>query len=1017
MANLKPFYYCLLGIVMIAILTAVTSVALMPAGQALTILAFIGLVLLVLRPALSPPGTGPTRVRIITVLGFFAVATQNSLSDHIINNLLTILRSVPELVAKFPWLLQAEWSGDPAPLPLILSALVVAVVFIGLKEAPIAGTPSAPLKKHFPEPTFEKQLKAFCRALYRDLEITEDQVNWSPDYVELEAEVEISDNPSNRAPRRILNLQTAIRNEQKAKTFLVLGEPGAGKSVALRKLALDMLSEFKVDQRIPIYINLREWLPAQGVGLRWSPQSPPTLEQLDTFVTTKVRQRCTYFARDFVDRHFQELWEHGRLFFIFDSFDEIPELLEAQDDPWLINQLSLLLSNFIRSGDETRGVLASRMFRRPTGPFGADMVLEIRPLTEVRIQEAMSNYPAFTVPLQNQLLHERPDWLPIVRNPFMMALLGEWVKTHQCLPDTQAQLYQHYLTARLTQVEADVRKHKLSTEQVLQSAKRIAYFVFDNSSFGLEAPVAVLREELQIPQLDQVIEILSQAIIARVTDKEPRSFAFVHRRFLEYLVTTRMLEHSEPPPFEAIPTDARGRDATVLYAQLCSDKIARELAELCWNEIALHFGSSENRRAIHSLRFLTDAFRSRRQALVGFSDKLAVFVTENAKNDEDMVQAKICLEATGLLSNTDAVPVLQIAMTCPNSWLRETAFRACRHLPALSSSLKQRINDYVVSMPPLQFWQERKALFLSLALSDPLRGAHLIATWRKWNLLISICALALSSALVPPVTMLICSTTAMLLLMDRLIVPLGVHFIPRSRRKPIHQSTMLPAGAIFRIHQHIFAAAVVLTGLQFLYQSAVSVQLVPLSGYLPPHHINGVAALLTMLGLLSVDWLLLGYLLRACRAFLAWPWKQKLSFILTMSALAFGILSFITVVVLAAKKVPVSIQHVVAQSMGTLLLLVLLWATTLHLRDYLHDHLAMRKLFRTFETKISRERIVHAIDAVRLPQSRLAVVRQIAAKKLLVDGDWPDGFKLTIRSEPAIIELGRLQERWEGLDR
>jgi len=60
--------------------------------------------------------------------------------------------------------------------------------------------------------------------------------------------------------KRIVDLQRALRGDRATHAFLVLGDPGAGKSVALRKLARDMLDEVGRTGRVPIYINLREWL-------------------------------------------------------------------------------------------------------------------------------------------------------------------------------------------------------------------------------------------------------------------------------------------------------------------------------------------------------------------------------------------------------------------------------------------------------------------------------------------------------------------------------------------------------------------------------------------------------------------------------------------------------------------------------------------------------------------------------------------------------------------------------------
>jgi Cdc6-like AAA superfamily ATPase len=94
------------------------------------------------------------------------------------------------------------------------------------------------------------------------LKATLDQIDnatrWSDaNYVPLQAEVQIIDGRASR--RRIVDLLTALRSDQRTRLFLVLGNPGTGKSVALRKLARDLLAESERSARIPVYINLKEW--------------------------------------------------------------------------------------------------------------------------------------------------------------------------------------------------------------------------------------------------------------------------------------------------------------------------------------------------------------------------------------------------------------------------------------------------------------------------------------------------------------------------------------------------------------------------------------------------------------------------------------------------------------------------------------------------------------------------------------------------------------------------------------
>ncbi len=58
--------------------------------------------------------------------------------------------------------------------------------------------------------------------------------------------------------KSITELLSAIKRS-KERLFMVLGDPGSGKSVALRKLARDMAAEAEKTDKIPVYINLKEW--------------------------------------------------------------------------------------------------------------------------------------------------------------------------------------------------------------------------------------------------------------------------------------------------------------------------------------------------------------------------------------------------------------------------------------------------------------------------------------------------------------------------------------------------------------------------------------------------------------------------------------------------------------------------------------------------------------------------------------------------------------------------------------
>lgn len=1007
----------ILGLSIASIIAAFLA---MPGVAPFVIGLLICAVLFLLRPLLLPPGAGATKVRILSIAGIFAIAGSKGLWADLVNTAAKALASDPAIAHRFPWIGHLELSTEPSNAMLIFCAVGIFIVNYFMADASIAGNHPIPLAKEFPEPSFQSKLESACLVLHRHLLTTDLELNWSPEYyTPLEAEVEVMPTAGRNVRKRIVDLQAALRADRGTQTFLVLGDPGSGKSVSLRKLAQDMLAEVGNTGRLPLYINLREWLPSKGQRSSvWSEQSPPTMQELEAFVLENIRARGDIFYRAFIDKYFYDLWQHGRLFFIFDSFDEIPELLDANEESWLINSLSDLLSRFIASNVNSKGILASRVFRRPTPAFLAQKSLEIRPLSEERILEALTRFPAFNQQRQKELFRDRQDLVPIARNPFLMALLGEWVSNHHALPSTQAELYEDYLVKRLDLVRAKIARHKLTLPDVMCGAKQIAQFVFASPGYGLEAPVAVLSDEPSMPHAAAVIDILKDARIARVTTGESMSFAFVHRRFLEYLVTSAMIEERHALPLEHIPTDARGRDAMVLYAQLCSDSVAEGLARLCWKEIGTHFEDPVTRlRAIHSLRFLIDAFRSRPAAVAGFVDELETFIKAHFGNDESLIRAKICLEATGLLGNAESVPILQLAMKSQNSWLRETAFRACRHLPRISPDLQKLINDYIVNLPVREFWSGRKSLIFSLALSDALKGTWRVAVFRKLNLMVSITALILGGLLVPGLALVVYLSVVGLRLADVFLLP-SMNRIARfaNRQTAVAGKPDPMVGAPFSAYQTIFCVTlfgVVLTPIadEHSGQSFIRSLL-----WYPFDQIPGqiVIAVLLIVVVASFDWLKLGMVKKAYAWFVGMSRHERLTFVLFLLLIAALMVGGATGLAWLLHSGPPWVQP----AMGGLFI-VMVGAVTysflLGVRDYVQDWLIFRKIEIT--SRMSRQEIAFALGSVKQDSLRVAIVDKMAELRTIPNGEWPDGFELLVSNDPAITELAKLEERWLKLDR
>src|SRR5206468_10467332 len=140
---------------------------------------------------------------------------------------------------------------------------------------------------------YTELLIQISKQLQYDLTRINNESNWSPEiYVSLDSEVEVRTGATKK--RRITDLLSAIRSDSDSKIFLVLGDPGSGKSVALRKLCHDMHNEVKKTGKLPLYINLREWHPET----KWTPENPPTDEQLYDFVLRNLKSRLDVFGNE-----------------------------------------------------------------------------------------------------------------------------------------------------------------------------------------------------------------------------------------------------------------------------------------------------------------------------------------------------------------------------------------------------------------------------------------------------------------------------------------------------------------------------------------------------------------------------------------------------------------------------------------------------------------------------------------------------------------------------------------------
>ena len=191
-------------------------------------------------------------------LGNFAIATIAALTGTNPFWAKMLTSKGPEISPGFPEFFRNIEVGFVATTVIGVIATVL-IVWLRTRDETISGQKPGKIADEIGEIGFKDKLIRMAQVLETRLANLDDETNWTDQaFTPLDAEIEKLSITGGR-PRRIVDLITAIRRDHSTTGFLVLGDPGSGKSVAMRHLAREMLKEVSRTQVLPIYVNLKEW--------------------------------------------------------------------------------------------------------------------------------------------------------------------------------------------------------------------------------------------------------------------------------------------------------------------------------------------------------------------------------------------------------------------------------------------------------------------------------------------------------------------------------------------------------------------------------------------------------------------------------------------------------------------------------------------------------------------------------------------------------------------------------------
>jgi hypothetical protein len=532
--------------------------------------------------------------------------------------------------------------------------------------------------------------------------------------------------------RRERSLSKALKSSDE-RLIIVEGEPGSGKSVALRHVAIllarQAMRSRSTTSAIPIYVNLKEIERKKGEVV--------DRNLVESFVLRVLNRVNDRDIEEFLEEEFNVGMQNGTWFFLFDSFDEIPEVLSSTEADKSIQEYATAISDFLHGLNACRGVIASRFFHGPK-QFGWPR-FRILPLTSERKSELIKKADlkaGAEAELIGQLETSRQEINSMASNPMFLGLLCEHLRAGYPFPENSYTVLETYIDSRLTRDKDRLfRRYRLDSQELRAAAEAAAFCMAADPGLGLSPKredIKTAAQKLNIKlgkQFDKTLDALTYLKLARAdtsttTDKSEQ-FTFSHRRFQEYFSTAVVLRD----PGRVSPThlllDARWRETAVVIfqtqtpetltsfikeAELLIQGFVNTLKNYKKESTGLAIendGHQENTtpdrfpwppHALHIMGLLQDGFTRRLTVLPDSLRKDVGDVLTIATNVGISADAKWALDVAGSAPASVLTDLLRQAFSNRSQVLRDSAYRQVAKLNDIPSDLTHSIRATLIRM-------------------------------------------------------------------------------------------------------------------------------------------------------------------------------------------------------------------------------------------------------------------------------------------------------------------------------
>ena len=613
--------------------------------------------------------------------------------------------------------------------------LVIMVMILGNSDTTAIGKHILDGDPEFRKKTFQQKNDIFCKTLVQRIERINTDLNWNDSlYVPIAAEVEMTKGKdikryddmlkclkTNRQKsssiiikmaksirfsmlgkiRPINHFLTAIEKKECPEVYLVLGDPGSGKSVSLRKLCTDLLRESQLTGKTAVYISLKTW---NSKGNDWNDYNLPTRKDLIEYIKHELYKEGDLFTDDFLNNYFDKMLEDGRWYFIFDSFDEMPCLMGNNSNGILIKHISRLLYEFLSGPNQSGGVIASRMYNRPSDSLNQTCTLRLQKFSDSRIRMMIRKYVVTDVnDIIRDLFRDHPDLVGLCRNPFHLSLFINYIKKRDYIfPGSQYDLFKDFVNERLSRCSARINDEGLNYKDLYNIAIDLALTMQNHGGYGLEFPIKELKDiKSSSLNWEKYLSILEYIKICRFGGNRS-TISFVHRRFQEFFFVEGIISHKvliKEEDYIGILQNTGIRDALVLYCQIGEEKEIKSLIDFCFSAIEENTQyiatvlNSNSAKLVNSLYFLSEAFCSRKDIL---GEKLNVIsgLRNFISNKTDYIILMAIANCVSLLDPKEMQLTLIDVFRLNNRWLNELVVSNCQMVKKLDREIETRFCYY-----------------------------------------------------------------------------------------------------------------------------------------------------------------------------------------------------------------------------------------------------------------------------------------------------------------------------------